>query len=86
MNRAMPRILSGSTIVVLIVAVVLTVVASIFELGQIDRPEPLVSTLGWTAPGTIRPLQMVVSNLYIPQEMQSHPKFSFWNMDILGNC
>ena len=67
-----------STIVVLIVAAVLTMVAAILELGQIGRPEPLVSTEGWTAPDKIRPLQMAVSHLYIPQEMQSHPKFSLW--------
>jgi hypothetical protein len=73
------RSLSRSTIVVLIVAAVLTVVAAILELGQIGTPEPLVSTEGWTAPGKIRPLQMAVSNLYVPQEMQSHPKFSLWS-------
>jgi len=74
----MHRSLSRSTIVVLIVAAVLTAVAAILELGQIGRPEPLVSTEGWTAPDKISPLQMAVSHLYIPQEMQSHPKFSLW--------
>ena len=73
------RSLSRSTIGVLIVAAVLTVVAAILELGQIGTPEPLVSTEGWTAPGKIRPLQMAVSNLSVPQEMQSHPKFSLWS-------
>src|SRR6516164_4022302 len=77
-NQAMHRSLSRSTIVVLIVAAVLTAVAAILELGQIGRPEPLVSTEGWTAPDKISPLQMAVSHLYIPQEMQSHPKFSLW--------
>ena len=71
--------LSRSTIVVLIVAAVLTVVAAILELGQIGTPEPLVSTEGWTAPGKIRPHQMAVSNLSVPPEMQSHPKFSLWS-------
>jgi hypothetical protein len=61
----------------LIVAAVLTAVIAILELGQIGTPEPLVSTEGWTAPGKIRPLQFVVSN--IPQEMQSDPKFSLWS-------
>src|SRR5215471_5418645 len=77
-NQAMFRRLSRSTIVVLIVAAVLTLVAAILELGQIGTPEPLVSTEGWTAPDKIRPLQMAISHLYIPQEMQSHPKFSLW--------
>lgn len=78
-NQALSRSLSRSTIVVLIVAAVLTVVAAILELGQIGTPEPLVSTEGWTAPGKIRPLQIAVSNLYVPQEMQSHSQFSLWS-------
>ena len=73
----MHRSLSRSTIVVLIVAAVLTAVVAILELGQIGTPEPLVSTEGWTAPDKIRPLEFVVSN--IPQEIQSHPKFSLWS-------
>jgi hypothetical protein len=77
-NQALSRSLSRSTIVVLIVAAVLTAVVAILELGQIGSPEPLVSTEGWTAPGEIRPLQMAISNLLIPHEMQSHPKFSLW--------
>jgi hypothetical protein len=77
-NQAMLRSLSRSTMVVLIVAAVLTAVVAILELGQIGTPEPLVSNEGWTAPDGIRPLQMVVSHLYIPQEMQSHPKFGLW--------
>lgn len=72
----MPKSQFPSTSVVLIAAVALTVTAVILELGQIGRPEPLVSAVGWTAPGDIRPLRMAVSN--VPQEMQSHRKFSLW--------
>jgi hypothetical protein len=75
----MARIRCRPTIVVLIVAVVLTGVAAILELGHIDRLEPLVSTVGWTTPGNLGPLQMVISDLYIPREIQSDPKFSLWS-------